>query len=241
MIELADVSVTFGTVKALDRVSAVIHEPVTGLIGPNGAGKTTLLNAVAGSVRSTGSIRLNGTDISAMAPFERVRLGIGRTFQAEELSRAMNVFEHVLVGGDARPRGERGQGDREAAELLELVGLGGAPQRSVQTLTNLERRKVALARALMTRPQALLMDEPAAGLLTDEKTELERVIDTVHERLDVQVVLVEHDIDMVARSCSDCLVLDFGCLIARGTPAEVLSSAEVRAAYLGETHQDDAA
>lgn len=235
MIILHDLVVTFGSVRAVDEVSASLEATITGIIGPNGAGKTTVLNAIAGTVPATGRIEVHGIELSDLPAFRRAEKGVRRTFQTDQVMLGLTVSDNVLVGGDAAKRTERRKSRHQAEKLLEFVGLAGSGSRRGRDLTNIERRKVEIARALMGSPRVLLMDEPGAGLLADEKAELETLISAIPDRNGTQVVIIEHDIELVSRACSDILVLDFGRVIASGNPSEVLASKQVRAAYLGLT------
>lgn len=233
MIALDQLRVTFGSVTAVDGLTASLDAPITGVIGPNGAGKTTILNAIAGTVASTGGIVVDGDEVNEMPPFRRALRGIRRTFQTDQVMLGLSVIDNVLVGADAESRVTRKQSRHQADDLLDFVGYSGGHLRSGRALTNIERRKVEIARALMGQPTVLLMDEPGAGLLADEKAELETIIEAIPPRIGAQVVLIEHDIEMVSRVCSGAIVVDYGRLIAAGTPDNVLASREVRAAYLG--------
>ncbi|MGH1505407.1 MAG: ABC transporter ATP-binding protein [Acidimicrobiales bacterium] len=238
MIELRDLSVTFGTVRAVDRVTAGLSAPVTGVIGPNGAGKTTILSAIAGAVASSGGVLVDGVDISHLSAFSRARAGIRRTFQTDQVVGQLSVLDNVRVGAEAAPRSERRSQAARAEEVLDLVDSSLDPARLGATLTNLERRKVELARSLVGPVTVVLLDEPGAGLLAHEKTDLEEIIADIPGCFGAQVLLIEHDIDLVARVCDHTIVLDFGRLIAEGRPDEVLASPAVRAAYLGQSDED---
>ena len=228
MIELTNFTVNFGPVRAVDGLTVAFEDRITGLIGPNGAGKTTLLGAVAGQIPASGQVRVDGIDITDMEGFARGRFGVRRTFQTDQVVLGLSVFDNVAVGGDAS-----GDSPDQARTLMEIVDLSVDDGRSAASLTTLERRKVEFARALMGSPRVVLMDEPGAGLSSEEKAELERAIHSASDQLNTPVVLVEHDIDLVSRVCSGCVVLNFGTLIAQGPTADVLARSVVKAAYLG--------
>jgi branched-chain amino acid transport system ATP-binding protein len=234
MIELREVTVTFGVVRAVDGVSARLTAAVTGIIGPNGAGKTTLLHALAGAVASGGSVHLDGVELTGLPAHRRARLGVRRTFQTSQVVPQLTVRDNVLVGADAGRRSSRRQQQQRVDELLSFVGLAGQGERRGVGLSNLDRRRVEIARSLVSEPSVVLMDEPGAGLSGDEKAELVRVIAGIADIHRAQVLLIEHDVELVARCCTEALVLDRGALVAAGSPAEVLDRPEVRAAYVGE-------
>jgi branched-chain amino acid transport system ATP-binding protein len=231
-LEVEGVSVTFGGRKALDAVD--LDAPggaVTGLIGPNGAGKTTLFNVICGLQEpDAGRVRVDGTDLTRLAPFKRARHGLARTFQRLELFGLLTVHENVRlaahVAGTADP-------DREARQLLERLGIGHlGPWRSDRLPTG-QARVVELARALATRPKVLLLDEPASGQDEGETAAFSVVLREVAAD-GVAVVLVEHDVQLVMEVCERIHVLDLGRVLASGTPAEVQRDDAVLTAYLGQ-------
>jgi len=231
-LEVAGVSVTFGGRRALDDVH--LQAPpgaITGLIGPNGAGKTTLFNVICGLQEPTqGRVRVEGADVTRLAPFKRARHGLARTFQRLELFGLLTVHENVRlaahVAGAADP-------DREAAELLARLGIPDlGPWRSDRLPTG-QARVVELARALATRPKVLLLDEPASGQDEAETAAFSRVLREVAAS-GVAVVLVEHDVQLVMEVCHRIHVLDLGRVLASGTPGEVQGNQAVLAAYLGQ-------
>jgi branched-chain amino acid transport system ATP-binding protein len=212
---------------------------VTGLIGPNGAGKTTLFNVVCGLQRpEAGQVVLDGRDITHAAPHRRARHGLARTFQRLELFTSLTVWDNVRVGGDIRHRWSgRGwrRGSDSAAEadaMIELSGLEAIAEREVSEIPTGQARVVELARALMTRPTALLLDEPAAG-----QTEAETVaFGALLRRLaadGLAICLVEHDMSLVMDVCETVHVLDYGRTIAVGPPGQVRADPAVIEAYLG--------
>jgi branched-chain amino acid transport system ATP-binding protein len=236
VLRAEQLSVSFGGVQALGGVSVDAEAgAVTGLIGPNGAGKTTLFNIVTGFQRpDRGSVSVDGRDITRLRPHARARLGLGRTFQRLELFGSLSARENILVGIEARPGRSDRHGDRHrtADEILERVGLRPVADRQADTLSTGMARLVELGRALGTRPKLLLLDEPSSGLDHGETETLGRLLASLAAE-GVAVLLVEHDVDLVMRVCSQVHVLDFGQVIAVGTPAEVQADAKVQLAYLG--------
>ena len=238
-LEAKGVSVRFGGKAALSNTSVEVERgSVTGLIGPNGAGKTTLFNVVCGLQRpQSGQVVLDGWDITRAAPHRRARHGLARTFQRLELFTSLTVRDNVRVGGDIRNRWGRWwhRGSDSAAEadrIIELTGLGAIADREVSEIPTGQARVVELARALMTRPTALLLDEPAAG-----QTEAETVaFGALLRRLaadGLAICLVEHDMSLVMDVCETVQVLDYGRTIAVGSPDEVRADPAVIEAYLG--------
>ena len=234
------IRVRFGGITALDGVSlAVAPGEVAGLIGPNGAGKTTLFNVVCGRQRhESGSVRLGGRDLAGLRPNERARLGLGRTFQRLEVFGSMTVRENVLVAAEIRRRWARDGSDPRAvaAQLLAEVGLGAVADRRVEQLPTGTARLVEVARALAARPSVLLLDEPSSGLDEAETDDLSLLLRRM-AAAGTGILLVEHDVEMVMSVCSRIFVLDFGRLLASGTPAEIRADEQVEAAYLGRRRE----
>jgi branched-chain amino acid transport system ATP-binding protein len=216
------------------------HE-VTGLIGPNGAGKTTLFNVITGLQPPTGgTVILDDKDITNSKPHHRARLGIGRTFQRLETFGTLSVRDNVLVAAEMR-RGwsrEKFKPGELTDELIERIGLTSVAQERVERLPTGTQRLVEMARALATKPRVMLLDEPSAGLNESETTELSELLIEL-SATGLAILLVEHDMGLVMSSCHHIHVLDFGQIIAFGTPAEVQANALVRAAYLGEGDEAD--
>jgi branched-chain amino acid transport system ATP-binding protein len=230
VLEVRNVTVRFGGHLALDDVSLnAAPGQVTGLIGPNGAGKTTLFNVVTGLLGpQRGSIRLDGEDVTRLAPYRRARRGLARTFQRLELFGLLTVGENVELAASVRRR----RPGRTAAEALELVGLSAEADVRADELPTGKARLVELARALATGPQVLLLDEPASGQ-DDGETEAFRDVLLAVAGEGIAVVLVEHDVQLVMRTCARIHVLDFGSVLASGTPAEIQADRAVLDAYLG--------
>ncbi|HEX8804836.1 MAG TPA: ABC transporter ATP-binding protein [Acidimicrobiales bacterium] len=237
LLEASGVTVRFGGTAALVDVSIGVERgAVTGLIGPNGAGKTTLFNVVNGLLApDAGAVSLDGRDITHHPPHRRARLGVARTFQRLELFTSLTVRDNVRVAGDIRGRWAGiGGGDRagETERVLELTGLAGLADREVSEIPTGQARVVEVARALMTQPSVLLLDEPAAG-----QTEAETVAFAgLLRRLaadGLAICLVEHDMTLVMDVCETIHVLDYGRTIAQGTPDQVRGDQAVVDAYLG--------
>ncbi len=238
-LEVDCVSVHFGGVAALTDVSLRAEAGVvTGLIGPNGAGKTTLFNVITGLQRpDRGSVRLDGTDVIGMGTHRRARLGLARTFQRLELFSTLSATDNVRVGLEARGRAAVST----AVGLLERVGVGDEAASPVSSLPTGSARLVELARALSTDPKILLLDEPCSGLDERETDALGRLLTSLAAE-GRAIVLVEHDTNLVLRVCGTVHVLDFGEVIATGTPDEVRRNPIVQEAYFGHAHDagDDA-
>jgi branched-chain amino acid transport system ATP-binding protein len=236
LLEVTDVSVRFGGVQALERVSVPV-EPghVTGLIGPNGAGKTTLFNVVCGLQEpQEGAVLLDGRDITDTKPHRRARLGIGRTFQRLETFGMLSARDNVLVAAQARRSWGNTPFDIDALvdEIVDRVGLRSVADVRVDRLSTGTGRLVEVARALAIEPRVLLVDEPSAGLDEQETLTLGSLLKEV-AATGMGVLLVEHDMSFVMGTCELIHVLDFGRVIAVGSPAEVQADPGVRAAYLG--------
>jgi branched-chain amino acid transport system ATP-binding protein len=244
-MSVAQVNVTFGGLRALKDIYLDLHEnEVVGLIGPNGAGKTTLLNAISGLVKpSTGSFQLYGKKESWPKPHNLVSHGISRTLQGVGLFPDLTVLENVMVGADKFSRAglgrallgrtasdERALRDR-ALLALERVYAGGLANRRADTLAYPETKRVSLARALISEPKILLLDEPAGGLGKEDIDWLGQLIKNL--RRDCSVILVEHHMDVVMAVCERLYVLDFGEVIASGSAERVRQDPAVIAAYLG--------
>jgi branched-chain amino acid transport system ATP-binding protein len=244
LLEVADLLVAFGGVHALDGVDLTVNRgSVTGLIGPNGAGKTTLIDAVTGFVSpGRGEIRFGGRDVTGLAPSRRAELGLVRTFQSLELFEDLSVGDNLRVAAEPEPwwgilveaigRRVSTTVDDDVHWALDLMGLDDGFDALPSELSHGQRRLVSVARALAARPQLVLLDEPAAGLDTSETELLGRHLRQLPDA-GVSVLLIDHDMSLVLDVCTHLHVLDFGRIIATGTPEEVRSDPSVIAAYLG--------
>ena len=235
-LTVQQVSVRFGGVHALSEVDLdVAPGAVTGLIGPNGAGKTTLFNVICGLQAPTvGRVLLGGTDISGTKPHQRARLGLGRTFQRLEVFGSLTVRDNVRVAAEVHKSWSSSAPDPDALadEVLARIGLGSLASARVDALPTGSARLVELARALAAQPKVLLLDEPSSGLDEDESDAFaELLLDLAVGGL--AILLVEHDVDLVMRVCSLVHVLDFGKILAVGSPAVIRSDPVVQRAYLG--------
>ncbi|WP_419919947.1 ABC transporter ATP-binding protein [Candidatus Poriferisocius sp.] len=239
LLEAEQVVVHFGGVVALSYASVEVHPgEVAGLIGPNGAGKTTLFNVITGLLPPTrGTVKLDGIDITKTGVARRSQMGIARTFQKLEAFNSLSAFDNVRVAVEMNQRfkwKDRQAGD-VAHEMLGRVGLNDVADVTVGTLPTGIARRVELARALACRPRVLLLDEPSSGLNEEETTAVGKMLlGLVRDKdNDLAVLLVEHDMSFVMGVCSRIHVLDFGKIIAVGTPDEVQANQDVRVAYLG--------
>jgi ABC-type branched-subunit amino acid transport system ATPase component len=239
--------VAFGGLVAVDDLN--LEAPIgriTGLIGPNGAGKSTTFDACSGFNRpSAGRIAFAGTELTGAPPVRRAHVGIGRTFQRIELFDSLTVRTNVAMGREARfagrspftqlwaRRSERAEVEQATDEALELCGLDGIADVRAGSLSTGQRRLVELARALCGGHELLLLDEPSSGLDPHESREFGRLLRLALEKWGTGILVVEHDMSLIAAVCDYVYVLDFGRLIFEGTAAEVLGSDTVRIAYLG--------
>lgn len=249
------VTVRFGGVVALDDVSIdVPASTIVGLVGPNGAGKTTMFGVMSGLLRPRSArVELGGVDISRASPQRRAELGLARTFQRLELFGELSVREHLvvahrvshgrsrsfvrdLVGAGRRPL----PGEDDAVDAaLALLGLDAVADRPVGLLPLGSGRLVEIGRALATGPRVVLLDEPTSGLDAHESEQVASTLRVVSAEREVAFLLVEHDVELVLALASTVTVLDFGRIIAAGTPDEIRADAAVRTAYLGDSTQAD--
>jgi branched-chain amino acid transport system ATP-binding protein len=231
-------SVSYGGARALRDATVRVGEgELVGLIGPNGAGKTTFIDACCGFVSANGRVLLDEEDLTSLPPFRRARRGIARTWQSGELFNDLSVRENLLVATPARRASTSGDGrggtdaDR-IANALERVGLADVEDRTAGELSTGQRKLVGVARALAGSPRLVFLDEPAAGLDTHESIALGQRLRSIADN-GVGLLLVDHDMGLVLSTCDTVVVLDFGRVIARGTPQQIRDSDVVVAAYLG--------
>ncbi len=240
----------FGGLRAVSEFSLVVrHGDLAGLIGPNGAGKTTVFNMISGLyVPSSGTIRFHGISTMGMEPFEVTRLGIGRTFQNIRLFPNLSVLDNVRIAyhphagygmfdailrNDAFLSKERELTER-AQDFLAIFNLEKIQNEQASSLPYGQQRRVEIARALASNPSLLLLDEPAAGMNPAEIVTLMELIHFIRDRFDLTILLIEHQMRVVMGICEHITVMDFGEVIARGTPKEIQSNAKVIEAYLGK-------
>jgi branched-chain amino acid transport system ATP-binding protein len=249
LLEATSVSIRFGGIAALKDVSVSVQAgEAVGLVGPNGAGKTTLFNCLCGQLRpDTGTVVFDGQHVEDLPAHHRARLGIRRTFQRVEVFTELTVRDHLIVAERAR-RGDgrlwkdllnMGSPKRDELDnvvrVLDLVGLTDIADMPVAALSLGHCRLVELGRALAGQPRLLMADEPSSGLDMTETTELADVLRTVQRQHGMAVLLVEHDLEMVARAVDRVVVLDVGEIIAEGSLDTVVADPDVRRAYLGRT------
>lgn len=250
LLEVKNLGISFGGLRAVDEVNMKIEKgQLYGLIGPNGAGKTTVFNMLTGVYQpSDGSVYLDGENIIGMRTPEISKAGVGRTFQNIRLFKNMSVLDNVKVAltnhekysvftGVFRLPGyfkkERDM-DNAAKEILRVLDLDQEEGIKASNLPYGKQRKLEIARALATKPKLLLLDEPAAGMNPHETAELMDTIRLLRDKFDITILLIEHDMKLVAGVCEQVLVLNFGTELASGTPEEVLHDPAVITAYLGE-------
>ena len=250
VLKTEDLSIEFGGLKAVDNFTAEIHAgELVGLIGPNGAGKTTIFNLLTGVYKPTsGDISICGESILGKNPAQIVAFGAARTFQNIRLFKEMTVAENVMVADNLNLkssvissilrtpsfRKEEAASREKAIALLDVFGMADLADTLSDNLPYGKQRKLEIARALATNPHILLLDEPAAGMNPTETTELMETIALIRKKFNVAVLLIEHDMSLVTGICERVIVLNFGTILAKGTPMEVIQNKEVIAAYLGE-------
>ncbi len=247
LLDVRGLRVTYGGVVAVSDVDLQLAEGIVyGLIGPNGAGKTSMVDALTGYTRpAAGRIMFAGRDVSRLRPYRRARLGLARTFQSVELFDDLTVDENLLVASEHVTVGSALRDlflphrppDRAGVDwAISVCGLEDVVDRYPSQISLGKRKLVGVGRALARQPRLVLLDEPAAGLDTDESAELGRRLRSLPEKHGVTVFLIDHDMGLVLTVCDRLMVLDFGRQIASGTPSEIREDPQVIEAYLGAHH-----
>ena len=234
LLQLNGVSKSYGALRAVDTVNlAVENGEALAVIGPNGAGKTTLFNLITGDVTpSAGRVLFDGSDMTAMAPHARSRLGIGRSYQIPHPFANMSVFENLLVGAIFGGGATERESYRRCSDVLKITGLYDKANAPARTLTLLQRKRLEMARALALKPKLLLLDEIAGGLTEYECGELVKTIKEIHA-YGTTIVWIEHIVHALLSVAGRLVVMNFGQILAQGVPHEVIADDRVREVYMG--------
>ena len=235
LLETRGINVHFGGHHAVRAVDLDVEAgAITGLIGPNGAGKTTTFNVITGLQEATGRVLLGGQDISGLPPHRRARKGIARTFQRLEVFGSQTAFENVLTAAEIHQSwsGDKSNPHAVAESILDRIGIAGVADERADAMPTGQARLVELGRALATKPRVLLLDEPASGQDDAETAAFAQLLFSLADE-GMAILLVEHDVALVMQVCSFIHVLDFGAILATGTPTEIQQNKLVLDAYLG--------
>ncbi|HXE16994.1 MAG TPA: ATP-binding cassette domain-containing protein [Stellaceae bacterium] len=233
MIKIESLTVQFGGVRPLDGLDGEFNAPICGLIGPNGAGKTTLLNVLSGFVSPVkGSVSLDGVPLRSLSPVGRVSIGLRRTFQQEQVVGELSARDNIQAIAD-HISGSRHAAREEIDRAMDFVGLTGRANVPGRLLNLYERRMIEIGKTLIGKPKAILLDEPGAGLNETETEGLRALLLRIPDTFGAQLILIDHDADLIASVCIETMVLDFGKLLAFGPTRAVLDDPVVRRAYLG--------
>jgi branched-chain amino acid transport system ATP-binding protein len=233
MIAIDNLVVQFGGFRPINELTATLTAPVAGLIGPNGAGKTTLLNVLSGFVTPVqGSVALNGDQLLKMAPLQRVRAGLRRSFQTEQVVEDLTVSSNLAAIADHVAPALHRAAAVDAA--LVFTGLRTVADRLGKSLNLFQRRLVELGKCVIGNPKLILLDEPAAGLTEEEGNMFRELVLRIPSEIGAQVLVIDHDVELIRAMCSETMVLDYGKLLALGPTEIVLADPNVRRAYLGE-------
>lgn len=250
VLQIENLLITFGGLRAIDNISVHVKEgDFLGIIGPNGAGKTTFFNSITGNIKPTGgSINFCGESLLGQAPDKISHLGISRTFQNIRIFPQMTVLENVCIPLHSKPqygifaamlglpsaKKKDKALQKEALGYLESFGILEYKDQRADSLPYGLQRRLEIARALAAHPKLLLLDEPAAGMNNDECEELVRLLQDIHQKYNLTIVLIEHHLDVVFKLCNRIYVFTLGKLLAEGSPVKIQSNPEVISAYLGE-------